>query len=426
MTDVIAEPQAGGCPFKTAESPEIQTDFDIHDPNRVETVHGDYAELRDRCPVARSTMWGGHWVMTRYEDIMEVMRKPEIFSSECVNIPPTIGQDGPMIPLEIDPPDHTTYRQIMTPLFSPTRMRKLEPEIRALVLELLDQIGDASEIDFVEVFAKELPTRVFLKLMGWPETDADRMNDWVDRIVLGLPGASEEDNTAFRMEAALETYAYFAEMIDDRIEQRDNEGQVEIDADTADVTEVLVNAKFGDRELTQFEMLNIFFLMMIGGLHTVQGQLAHSWIHLAQNPAKRKELVEHPELISSAVEEMLRLEAAVAGARVVKEDVVVGGVLLKAGDRVLIPLAAANRDPEKFENPDDIDFTREPNPHVTFGGGRHRCLGSHLARIELNIAFEEWHKRYPDYRLHPEKPYKKHLSQVRGVESLPLLLNQSI
>jgi cytochrome P450 len=158
----------------------------------------------------------------------------------------------------------------------------------------------------------------------------------------------------------------------------------------------------------------------------VQGQLAHSWIHFAQNPAKRKELVEHPELIPAAVEEMLRYESAVAGARVVKSDVVLGDVQLKTGDRVLIPLAAANRDPEKFENPDEIDFTREPNPHVAFGGGRHRCLGSHLARIELNIAFEEWHKRYPDYRLNPDQPYKKHLSQVRGVEKLPLLLNQSL
>jgi cytochrome P450 len=416
MTDVV----------KTAESPELQTDFDIHDPAGVETIFDQYAELRSRCPVAHSTKYGGHWVMTRYEDISDAMRNPEVFSSECVNIPPTIGQDGPMIPLEIDPPDHTTYRQIMTPLFSPTRMRRLEPEVRALVLELIDNIGDATEIDYVTAFAKELPTRVFLKLMGWSMDDAQRLNDWTDRIVLGLPGASEEESTAFRMEAALEVYAHFAEMIDERFEERENGAARPTDPDVDDITDVLVNSMFGDRELTQFEMLNILFLMMIGGLHTVQGQLAHSTIHLAQNPALRKSLVEDPSLIPGAVEEMLRYESAVAGARVVQSDVVVGGVQLRAGDRVLIPLAAANRDPEKFENPDEIDFTREPNPHVAFGGGRHRCLGSHLARIELTIAFEEWHKRFPDYRLDPNKPYKKHLSQVRGVESLPLLLNQSL
>jgi cytochrome P450 len=411
---------------RTAESPELQTDFDIHDPAGVETIFGQYADLRSRCPIAHSTKYGGHWVMTRYDDIHEVMRNPEIFSSECVNIPPTIGQDGPMIPLEIDPPDHSTYRQIMTPLFSPTRMRRLEPEVRALVRELIDNIGDATEIDYVAAFAKELPTRVFLKLMGWSMHDAERLNDWTDRIVLGLPGASEEESTAFRMDAALEVYAYFAEMIDERFEQRDNGAPRPTDPDVDDVTDVLVNSTFGDRELTQFEMLNILFLMMIGGLHTVQGQLAHSTIHLAQNPALRKALVEDPELIPSAVEEMLRYESAVAGARVVKSDVVVDGVQLRAGDRVLIPLAAANRDPAKFDRPDEIDFAREPNPHVAFGGGRHRCLGSHLARIELSIAFEEWHKRFPNYRLHPDKPYKKHLSQVRGVERLPLLLNASL
>lgn len=412
--------------IKTAESPEVQSDFDIHDPAGVETVFDQYADLRSRCPVSHSTRYGGHWVMTRYEDIFEVMRNPEVFSSECVNIPPTIGQDGPMIPLEIDPPDHTTYRQLMTPLFSPTRMRKLEPQVRELVLELIDDIGDATEIDFVADFAKELPTRVFLKLMGWSMADAAQLNGWTDRIVLGLPGASEEDSTAFRMEAALEVYAHFAELIDERFEQREADGRQHVDPDVDDITDVLVNGTFGDRDLTQFEMLNILFLMMIGGLHTVQGQLAHSVIHLAQNPAKRKELVDDPTLVPAAVEEMLRYESAVAGARVVKEDIVIGGVQLRAGDRVLIPLAAANRDPKKFDRPDEIDFNRETNPHLAFGGGRHRCLGSHLARMELTIAFEEWHKRFPDYRLNPDAPYKKHLSQVRGVEKLPLLLNQSL
>lgn len=403
--------------LKTAESPEIQTDFDIHDPGLASRVYEEYDALRGRCPVARSTQYGGHWIATRYDDIAEICRKPEIFSSECVNVPPTIGQDGPMIPIEIDPPDHTTYRQLMTPLFSPTRMNALEPQIRRIVLDLLDEIGDAAEIDFVEAFAKPLPTKVFLRLMGWSFDDADRLNDWTDKIVLGLPGASVEESTAFRMEAALEVYAHFAEMIDDRMESAD--------ADADDVTGVLVNSTFGDRDLTQFEMLNILFLMMIGGLHTVQGQLAHSMIYLAENPAKRKEIVERPDLIPSAVEEMLRWESAVTPARVVTEDVVVGGVQLRAGDRILIPLGAAGRDPEKFERADEVDLARSPNRHLAFGSGRHLCIGAHLARIELRIAFEEFHRRHPDYRLSPDSPPVRHLSQVKGVERLPLLLGQS-
>ncbi len=410
---------------RTAQDPDLQTDFDIHDPSMAESVYHEYDRLREQCPVAHSTQYGGHWVVTRYEDIHEAMRKPEIFSSECVNIPPTIGQDGPMIPIEIDPPDHTTYRQLMTPLFSPTRMKAFEPEIRTIVLALLDEIGDATEIDFIAAFAKPLPTKVFLKLMGWSFDDAEQLQKWTDTIVLGKPGASVEEATAVRMEAALELYAYFAELIDERFEERESEGPRVTDPDVDDITDVLVNGTFGDRDLTQFEMLNILFLIMIAGLDTVQGQLAHSAIYLAENPDKRKEMATNPEIIPSAVEEMLRWESAVATARVVQEDVVVGGVQLKAGDRVLFPFGSANRDPEKFDRPNEVDLAREPNPHLAFGAGRHRCIGAHLARIELRIAFEEFHKRFPHYRLDPANPPVRHLSQIKGVEKLPLLLGPS-
>jgi len=206
-------------------------------------------------------------------------------------------------------------------------------------------------------------------------------------------------------------------MLDERMENPDEHAD--------DVTAVLVNGKFGDRDLTQFEMLNLLFLMMIGGLHTVQGQLAHSIIYFAENPGTRKQLAEDLDLVPSAVEEMLRYESAIAPARVVKQDVEIGGVRLKEGDKVLIPLGAADRDPERFDNPDDVDLTRDPNPHLAFGGGRHRCLGSHLARIELRIAFEEIHRRFPDYKLDPADPPHRHLSQVKGVERLPLILGQS-
>ncbi|MGQ0465004.1 MAG: cytochrome P450 [Sporichthyaceae bacterium] len=414
------------CPF-THTSPEIQTDFDVHDPVIVDDIFERYADLRERCPVAHSTKYGGHWVATKFDDISDILRDPAIFSSECVNIPPTIGQDGPMIPLEVDPPDHTEYRRLMTPLFSPTRMRALEPKIREIVRELLDDIGDAEEVEFVEAFAKELPTRVFLSLMGWSHDDAERLNDWTDRIILGLPGASEEETTAYRMEAALEVYAYFAEMIDDRFEKRDDPDHPRpTNPDVDDITDVLVNGTFGDRDLTQFEMLNMMFLMMVGGLHTVQGQIAQNVIYLAEHPAHRKELVDNPSLIPEAMEELLRYESAIAPARVVQVDTILNGVQLRAGDRILIPLGAGNRDPEKFDRPDEVDFTRESIPHLAFGGGRHRCIGAHLARIELQIAFEELHRRFPHYRLNPDSPPVKHVSQVRGVVSLPLLLNQSI
>ncbi|AIJ23294.1 cytochrome P450 [Amycolatopsis methanolica] len=403
---------------KAAADEELRTDFDIHDPANADNVYERYAELRAKCPVAHSSAYGGHWVATRYDDIHEIVRNPEVFSSECVNIPPTIGQDGPMIPLEVDPPDHTTYRQLLTPLFSPTRMAAIEPDVRRIVVELLDGMAGKEKCDFITDFAKPLPTKVFLTLMGWPMSDTAKFHEWTDTIVLGKPGASEEEATAVRMAAAMEVYAYFAEMLDDRM--------ADPSSGPDDVTSVLVNGKFGDRPLTQFEILNTLFVMMIGGLHTVQGQLAHSVIYFAEHPDRRRQLVDDPDLVPSAVEEMLRYESAVSPARVVKQDTELGGVRLTAGDRILIPLGAANRDPEKFDNPDEVDLTREPNPHLAFGGGRHRCLGSHLARIELRVAFEELHRRFPDYRLDPADPPQRHLSQVKGVERLPLVLGQSV
>lgn len=403
--------------LKDAASPEIQYEFDIHDPAQADVVYDTYAEMRAKCPVAHSSRYGGHFVATRYEDIHDIVRNPQVFSSKVINVPASIGQDGEMIPIQIDPPDHTTYRGIINPLFSPKRMRDLEPQIRDIVTELLDEMLEQKKVDFIDAFAREFPSRVFLALMGWNLDDAPKFNEWTDTMVLGKPGASEEENEEVRMQAGMEVYAHFAQMIDERTENP---------VDDEDITQILMNSTFEGRELTQFEILNILLLFMIGGLHTVQGQLAHTIIYLAEHPEVRKQLVEDPELIPTAVEEMLRYESAICPARQVTEDTVVGDVQLKAGDMILIPFGAANRDPEKYDDPDEVDLTREPNPHLAFGAGNHRCVGSHLARLELRVAFEEIHRRMPDYRLDPEDPPVRHLSQVKGVVKLPLIIGESL
>ncbi|MEU1275550.1 cytochrome P450 [Streptomyces sp. NPDC005799] len=402
--------------LRDAASADIQYDFDIHSPDIADTLDDVYAEMRQKCPVAHSPRYGGHWVATRYDTIQQVMRNPAVFSSESVNVPDTIGQDGSMIPLEIDPPDHGIYRKLINPLFSPKRMAELEPRVREITGELIDEMLKHEKVDFVDAFARALPSRVFLALMGWNVADADKFNHWADTIVLGEPGASEERSTEVRTAAATEVYTYFAEMIDERSESADSE----------DITQILISGTFEDRKLTQFEVLNILFLFLIGGLHTVQGQLAHTVIHLAQRPEVRRQLVDDLALVPTAVEEMLRRESAVCPARVVKEDHVLDGVQLRAGDKILIPFAAANHDADKFADPDAIDLTRDPNPHLAFGAGNHRCVGSHLARLELRVAFEELHRRIPDYRLDPADPPVRHLSQVRGVVKLPLILGESL
>lgn len=399
---------------KDAKSPEVQFDFDIHSPDIVDTVYDVYAEMRAKCPVAHSPRYGGHWIATKYADVHEVLRNPSVFSSESVNVPGTIGQDGPMIPLEVDPPDHGEYRRLINPLFSPKRMADLEPRIRAIAVELIEEMRKHDKVDFVQAFARALPGRVFLALMGWNPDHAPQLNHWADTIVLGEPGASEERATEVRTAAAMEVYTYFAEMMDERADS----------TDTDDITQIFINGTFEDRPLTQFETLNILFLFLIGGLHTVQGQLAHTVIYLAEHPEVRRQLADDLSLVPTAVEEMLRWESAVCPARVVKEDYVLNGVQLRAGDKILIPFAAANHDADQYEDPDVVDLTRDPNPHLAFGAGNHRCVGSHLARLELRIAFEELHRRMPDYRLDPDDPPVRHLSQVKGVVKLPLIIGE--
>lgn len=403
--------------LRNSETPDIQVDFDIHSPHNVEGLHDVYRRLRTECPVAHTSNYGGHWIATRYDDINEIMRDPHTFSNQSVNIPDTIGQDGPLIPLEVDQPEHTLYRGLLNPLFNPRRMRELEPRIREIVTKLIDEMLQERQVDFVEAFAKRLPTRVFLALMGWNIDDAPLFNQWADSIVMGKPGASEEESTEFRLAAAKEVYAYFAKMMDIR-------DAAEVPAD--DITQILLNSRVDGRDLSQVEVLNMLFLMLIAGLHTVQSALAHTALFMAENPEIRQELVDDLSIVPTAVEEMLRWEPGTCPARLLKADTVVGGVQMRAGDKVLIPVESANHDETAFKDADTVDLRRNPNPHLAFGAGIHRCVGSHLARMELRVAFEELHARMPHYRLDPEHPPTRHLSQVKGLHSLHIIVGESL
>jgi cytochrome P450 len=388
----------------------LVVDFDIHDDGLTPKVYERYAELRRTCPVAWSNSHGGHWVLTRYADIHEVNRCPALFSNNPVGIPPNLGQDQPLIPLEVDPPEHTSYRHILTPLFSPARMNALEPQIRLLVTDLIDRFAARGECDFVAEFARPLPAQVFLGLMGWPQEDAPQLLKWTYDVIEGKPGGTDEESNEVRTAAGLEIYTYFAELLDNAYEQPGD-----------DIISQLTRARYdGERELSQFEILNIVFIVMIGGLHTVTGTLGNSLIYLAEHPDQRDRLAADPALIPSAVEELLRWESIVAPARRVTAAVTLGGVEMQPGDRVLLALGSAGRDPEEFPDADDVVLDRVPNRHLAFGSGPHRCLGSHLARVELKVALEEIHRRLPDYELVAGEPPVLKLHQVKGVERLKL------
>ncbi|GAA0630439.1 cytochrome P450 [Sporichthya brevicatena] len=395
----------------------LRTDFDIFDESMaqpVDRVQDILAEMAQKSPIYFSSKYGGHWVVLGYEEVHQVMRDPYTFSSYPNNLVPHGA--GKFLPLELDPPEHTLYRHALQPLFNPKRMAALEPNIRRIVNELIDGFAHRGEAEFVSEFAHELPARVFLALMDWPLEDADFFTHATDVTLHGVPGGTEEESHAARMQAGVDMFTYYSKVVADR-RARGPEAD--------DITSQIVHQSIGtgdeERPLTDEELANMFFLLCIAGLHTVQGTLGWSMMHLSENPDERKKLVEDPSLIPAAVEEMLRMEGAVSAGRRATKDTEIAGQPIQEGDRVLVVLSAANRDDSEFDAPDVVRITREPNRHLSFGAGPHRCLGSHLARVEIRIALEELHRRIPDYRIDPSKPSVFNAGQVRGVVTLPVL-----
>ncbi|MDT7665005.1 MAG: hypothetical protein QOD04_4561 [Pseudonocardiales bacterium] len=395
----------------------LVVDFDVYDPSLtipVDRMQECAAELAKIGPLVYSTAHGGHWIVTRYDAVHDVLRKPEIFSSYPNNL--VDAGAGKFLPLELDPPEHTAFRAALQPLFSPTRMRELEVEIRRIVNELISEFAARGSAEYISEFAHELPTRVFLALMGWPLSDAPLFTEATEIALNGRPGDTPEQANESRMQAAFQMFGYFGKVIAER-----RTGGADLDDITSMVLRNKIEVDGRERPLTDEELARMFFLLLIAGLHTVQGSLAWAVLHLSQNPDQRKLLVEDPGLVPAAVEEVLRYEAAVSMGRRAVADTEIGGVAVREGDQLLVMLCSANRDATQFHEPDAMRIDRTPNRHLTFGSGPHRCLGSHLARIELRIALEELHRRIPDYALDPNEPPTVLPSQVRGVARMPIV-----
>ena len=405
-------------PYVGAGDKEIEN-FHHLNPEWQEDPHPFYDKLRRECPVARSLRYGGFWILSKYEDVYRAYQETGLFSSYPNPIPESsIGNQRAVIPVEIDPPDHTHYRHILSPLFAVHKMAALEGGMRKTLNELIEPILERGECEFVSEVGKELPARVFLDLMGFPLEHSGMFLEWCDVLMRGVPDVDEEESNRIRMETGLEVYGYFAEELD----KRDEAGEART-GDDADFIDTLRSASFaGERPLTPFEILDCIFIVLLAGLDTTQGVLSHSLEFLATHEAHRKDLIENPEVLNTAVEEFVRWFAPVAPGRRLTRDAVIGGVEMHEGDRVLLLTASACRDEAEFPAAGVVDFRREPNRHVGFGAGVHRCLGSTLARLELRTALEEWHRRIPDYRLKPGAPVRHHVSQVAGVDELHLEL----
>lgn len=403
-----------GIPYVGAGDPAVEG-FHHSNPDLQDDPHPFYRKLRTECPVARSERFGGFWILSTYEHVDRVYREPDLFSSSSIFIP-GLGLEGKGIPAEIDPPEHTKYRQILNPLFSAESARKKELEIRQEIAAVVDRIAGNGGCEYILEFAKVVATNVFLQFVGFPLEDAPMFMDWTEQALHGIVEGDEDATRTLREESGQRLYGYFNAELD----RRDREG-TPVTQDNLDFLDTLRSASFaGERPLERTEILNIVFVALLGGLDTTQSVLGSTTEYLARHEDKRKELLADPTLMTSAVEEFLRYFAPVIPARVLTRDAMVGGVQMRKGDHVMILPPSACRDEAAFVRADSVDLHRKPNKHLAFGGGIHRCLGIHLARMELRLALEEWHRRIPDYRIRPGSTVRRHVSFVAGPDELHL------
>ena len=366
-----------------------------------------YAELRGRCPVDFDEHRDGPAALKR-ADVESVLRDTDLWSNET----PIMGSAEPVIPLGVDPPQHSVYRRLLDPLFSPKRMKALEPAVTAHVNQMIDAFIDKGECDFSADVAVPLPCLTFLTLLGLPSEELDDMVRWKDIMIRPeIVAGSREAGQQLQMETAGQIYQRFGQELALRREQpRD------------DLMSFLLTAEVeGGRKLSESEILRTLFLLLAAGLDTVTISLECIFNYLVEHPEARQMLVDEPETMDGLIEELLRWESPVMGAsaRRATRDTELSGCPIPAGTMVLPSIAAANLDPDT-PGSQQVDLRRKDKSHLAFGGGPHRCLGSHLARMELRVVIREWHRRIPEYRLKPGVTVEWTPSSLRGIDHLPL------
>jgi cytochrome P450 len=385
MTDMATKPakverDLGGCPV-------MHRDFS---PAQPAGCHWQLAnELREGSPVYFNTFAQGYWIFTRHEAVKDMYKQSEIFSSESI----TPWEPNPIyrfVPTQIDAPDHIKYRRVVNPWFSPRAIDAAEERLRALCRSLVDEVAPRGGCDFVTGFALRFPTEAFLSVIGIDPSDADLFVPWVEDFFGGFSGdPAGLEPMAKALDGIREYWA--AALKERRGEPAPREG---------DLASHILHSTFDDRPLTDAEMLDMLTVLVLAGLDTTRGELGYMFRHLAEHPEHRRTLIEQPDLVPGAVEEVLRYYTIIFGdGRKVTRDVEFHGVHLKKGDMVYGLVSAANRDPDAYERAEEFVIDRTRNNHMGFANGPHRCLGMHLARREMQVAVEEWLRAIPDFRI---------------------------
>jgi cytochrome P450 len=313
---------------------------------------------------------------------------------------------------------HSKYRKILDPIFAPKKMDAIEDDVTARANHFIDAFIDRGECNFTEEFAELFPSAVFLGLMGLPWAELDtfiRLRDGILRPAKIDPGAEldMEKRQAVQRVTGLEIYDYFGGFLDERMRQP-----------TDDILTRFIEAEVDGEKLSREDMLDICFLFLIAGLDTVSDSLTCFYAFLANHPGHRQQLVDNPSLIPNAVEELLRWESPVpmgAPRTATRDTVLPNGMEVAEGTAMMVSYGAGNVDPAEFPDGFEVRFDREVNRHIAFGGGVHRCLGSHLARRELRVTLREWHRRIPEYSIKPGHEELVYPQGLRSVQDLTLV-----
>ena len=367
----------GGCPV---------TSVDYRIDRRLFWNYESLNAVREEGAVTWNSSGRGYWMVNRYDEVKEAFRMDGVFTNEKVNAfdPDQVLR---LLPQNLMGEEHRQFRSLLNPWFSPGAVKRMDPLSRRRCAALVEGVRPKGSCDFVAEFGILYPTEIFLSLIGLPVEDGPVFVDWVEAIFGGFFNLDAAAADA----AAADVTAYFEAVVTDRERSpRDP---------ATDFVSYMLAARLGDRPVPREDVVTTCLTIMLAGLDTTRSALGYIWHHLATHDHDRAR-IRDGEFAARALEEFLRLYSLlIQDGRLVAEDVEFHGCPMKKGDMLSLGIIAANRDPRKFERPDEFYPERGVNPHVAFGLGAHRCVGMHLARRELAIALEEWHERIPDYRL---------------------------
>lgn len=380
---------------------DLVVDFDIYAPpgGREDVLEG-WRELQGGPRLVWTPRNGGHWIATRGEDLIEMQTDHDRFSYRSINIP---ANPTPSLPLEIDPPEHTGLRAVISPLFAPKTLMTVEPLARDLAVSLIEGFIDRGGCEFQGEFARHLPIVLFLKLVDLPLEGREHLLDLTEKRTRS-PIAEE------RNAAKLGLLAYMQDAITERRARPKD-----------DFISRILHAEVNGAPLDDASTRNLLATTLSGGLDTVASMMGFAMLRLAARPELQQRLTEEPAIIPRAVDELIRRHGLANTARVVTRDMTYKDVDLIEGEQIVVPSALIGLDPALFDRPGELDFDR-PNAtrHGSFGNGVHRCAGMNLARLELRVMFQEWLPRIPRWRIDPDRPPVTASGAVNTVHQLHL------